>query len=263
MEGARLSKLLELKEWLTVPEAARHLSSLFGEEIGEPDVFRLALDGHLKLSIFFVNAVRVLSVILPPGEEETKSQRQIREYFFCEGELVRGVWDLIMIGAERNYVEAVYQRLISGTELEPDAGTTWLHQDGTTCVLEPAPSFPKGSILVVRKTELEKFEKRLPSLDLQQQTDVATTRAENAALRKRIEAVLDYARNRCPKSSKTKMAEHITKQHKNQGFSPSALRQILGGRYPPMKRFNLDGLGCYIYDALLSPLWKSESAEVI
>lgn|GEM_PF-487871 len=49
------SKLFKLKEWLTVPEAARHLSNLFGEAVSEADVLRLALDGHLKLSVNFVN----------------------------------------------------------------------------------------------------------------------------------------------------------------------------------------------------------------
>ena len=48
-------KLWKLKEWLTVPEAARHLSIMFGEDVNEADVLRLALDGHLKLSINFVN----------------------------------------------------------------------------------------------------------------------------------------------------------------------------------------------------------------
>jgi len=49
------SKLLKLKKWLTIPEAARHLSNLFEEEVSEADVLRLALDRHLKLSVYFVN----------------------------------------------------------------------------------------------------------------------------------------------------------------------------------------------------------------
>lgn len=53
-----MSKLLKLKEWLTVPDAARHLSIAFGEEVSEADVLRLALDGHLKLSVNFVNHAR-------------------------------------------------------------------------------------------------------------------------------------------------------------------------------------------------------------
>jgi hypothetical protein len=50
-----LKKLLKLKEWLTVPDAARHLSILFGEDLSEADVLRLGLDGHLTLSVDFVN----------------------------------------------------------------------------------------------------------------------------------------------------------------------------------------------------------------
>lgn len=50
-----MSKLFKLKEWLTLPDAARHLSIAFGEEVSQADVLRLALDGHLRLSVNFVN----------------------------------------------------------------------------------------------------------------------------------------------------------------------------------------------------------------
>lgn len=49
------SKLLKFKEWLTVPAAAKHLSVICEEEVSEADILRLALDGHLKLSVNFVN----------------------------------------------------------------------------------------------------------------------------------------------------------------------------------------------------------------
>jgi len=41
------SRLLKLKEWLLVPEAAKYLSMLFNEEVKETDVLRLALGKHL------------------------------------------------------------------------------------------------------------------------------------------------------------------------------------------------------------------------
>lgn len=50
-----MGKLFNLREWLTVAEAARHLTSLFGEEVVEADVLRLALDGRLTLSVNFIN----------------------------------------------------------------------------------------------------------------------------------------------------------------------------------------------------------------
>ena len=46
-----MSKLFKLKEWLTVPDAAQHLSGVFGEPVTEADVLRLGLDGHYKLSV--------------------------------------------------------------------------------------------------------------------------------------------------------------------------------------------------------------------
>ena len=46
-----MSKLLKLKTWLTLDDAARHLSLMFGETVSKADVLRLALDGRLTLSI--------------------------------------------------------------------------------------------------------------------------------------------------------------------------------------------------------------------
>lgn len=57
--GDVVSKLFKLKEWLTVLDAAEHLSITLGENISEADVLRLALDRHLKLSANFVNNAKV------------------------------------------------------------------------------------------------------------------------------------------------------------------------------------------------------------
>lgn len=48
-------KLLDLKAWLTLSEATRHLTELPGEPVSEADILRLALDGHIVLSALFVN----------------------------------------------------------------------------------------------------------------------------------------------------------------------------------------------------------------
>ena len=52
------SKLFKLKKWLKIPEAAKHLSVMFDEEVTEADVLMLGLDRHLKLSVNFVNHTR-------------------------------------------------------------------------------------------------------------------------------------------------------------------------------------------------------------
>lgn len=53
-----MGKLFNLKEWLTVADAARHLSIVFGEDVTEADVLRLALDRRLRLSVYFANYAR-------------------------------------------------------------------------------------------------------------------------------------------------------------------------------------------------------------
>lgn len=53
-----MSKLLRLKEWVTLPEAARYLAIAFGEDVTESDVLQLAINERLRLSIRFVNKVK-------------------------------------------------------------------------------------------------------------------------------------------------------------------------------------------------------------
>jgi hypothetical protein len=149
-----LSKLLKLKEWLTVPDAARHLSTLLEPGVGEADVLRLALDGRLKLSVFFPKATPAFSgamivtdnltdhlpddrVWTSEGNEEDDFDAYMQEYYgwssnedtiliekttkqvlqvatHCE---VSGVFDLAMLGGVRDYIEHEYRRLISNNPI--------------------------------------------------------------------------------------------------------------------------------------------------
>lgn len=42
-----MKKLFRLREWLTVDEAARHLTSVLEEEVGPADILRMGLEGHI------------------------------------------------------------------------------------------------------------------------------------------------------------------------------------------------------------------------
>ncbi|KAB2309542.1 hypothetical protein F8A87_09775 [Betaproteobacteria bacterium SCN2] len=64
-----MGKLTNLKEWLTVSDAAKHLSIVFGEEVIEADVLRLALDGRFRLSVYFVNYAKARCGRVVPWEE--------------------------------------------------------------------------------------------------------------------------------------------------------------------------------------------------
>jgi len=134
-----LKKLLKLKDWLTVPDAARHLSILFGEDVTEADVLRFALDGRLKLSVDFVNhATARCGKIIPLAEAEIKKIPAlhgdgvigvVKNGFYLEDDKVfsfsgdtvvsiDGIWDLPMLGAERLDVEHKYQFLTGGPSVE-------------------------------------------------------------------------------------------------------------------------------------------------
>lgn len=143
-----MKKLLKLKEWLTIPDAAKHLSIVFDEDVSEADVLRLALDGQLQLSVHFVNqatarrgntvplseaktepgipfgldgkpfepdeVIRGLRIFIkhPDGQVEEKVVQFSKEIIHIDG-----VWDLPMLGGEQLYIEHKYQMLTNGVEV--------------------------------------------------------------------------------------------------------------------------------------------------
>ena len=70
-------KLMDLKEWLTIPETAKYLSNPMKEEVSETDIFRLLLDGHLKLSVKFVNMAYAMRGKIVSKEEVEYSESEL------------------------------------------------------------------------------------------------------------------------------------------------------------------------------------------
>jgi hypothetical protein len=134
-----MSKLFKLKNWLTIDEAARHLSGAFTESVTEADVLRLALDERLKLSVNFVNPVVVkLGTLIkkedvPYEELVGKNGRKYRAYISAQhvtddGRIyifdakdpaynLRGVCDIPMGDGIQLEVERRYQIMTGGPEL--------------------------------------------------------------------------------------------------------------------------------------------------
>lgn len=138
-----MSKLLKLKKWLTVEDAAKRLSISVGEDVTEADILRLALDGHLTLSVYFVNHAKGRPVRIEllssqhfsnaPSLFEYGPPRCVsidgavlpnkKEVLIYEGdeqkpECLEGVWDLLMLGAEKLDVEHAYQSLTGGPAVD-------------------------------------------------------------------------------------------------------------------------------------------------
>jgi hypothetical protein len=119
-----------------VPEAARHLSILFEEEISEADVLSLALDGLLRLSVLFVNRAFACcgQIITERHYFEDRPGRVILGFdeALQHDERIQcmyGVWDLMMRGAEKDHVEREWQKLTDGPAVKDEYGEA--------CAFEP------------------------------------------------------------------------------------------------------------------------------
>lgn len=144
-----MRKLFKLREWLTIDEAARHLTIVLGEEVAPADVLRLGLDGHLNLSANFVNHARAhLGRVVPYKDVPKMEMPPIRSdgmpgsetFTFPRGLLIDpvdkltddtpfvcfdkaaisidGIWDLAMKGGEAIEVEHRFQELTDGPPVE-------------------------------------------------------------------------------------------------------------------------------------------------
>lgn len=129
VKGDVMKKLFKLKEWLTLEETSRRLTTSFQESVSAADCLQLALDGHIKISALieksrygvlckkdgtsndflsgFVDSMKksgkFTDEIIKSAEESVYSfpdEIKLRKY----GNVFRlrdGVYDLPMIGAER------------------------------------------------------------------------------------------------------------------------------------------------------------------
>ena len=155
-----MGKLFKLKQWLTVEDAAKHLSIVFGEDVSVADLYRLALDLELTLSVRFVNGTHGRAGVLVPINEATYKEvtglsvSPIRLYggpkISTDGVeshilqledcvvTLEGVWDLPMIGGERIAVEQIYQQITYGTDATnvPMDGAFVQSIDGQLCQLQ-------------------------------------------------------------------------------------------------------------------------------
>lgn len=154
--------LYKLQEWLTVPDAAAHLSAAFDEhQVTEADVYRLGLDGHLTLSVNFVNAAHGrIGKLVPREQIEVRGTPELGmtarpltgNHYISETEVLQldqpeaiatisGIWDLAMIGNEREHVRRRFLSLTGAPSVTGlSAYGAFVNQpDGTWCRLIEVP----------------------------------------------------------------------------------------------------------------------------
>lgn len=147
-----MNKLIRLKSWLSVQEAAKHLSTVLAEEVTEADIYQLGMERRLTLSVNLVNRAEAkIGKIVPLSECEKVElpgligNGPVTVYpgavTLNDGTAIKleaamrtidGIWDLPMIGGEFHTVSNRYHLLSGGPEDEMIAihGSFLLGDDG-------------------------------------------------------------------------------------------------------------------------------------
>lgn len=189
-----MSRLFKLKEWLTLDEAAQHISTAIDENVEIKDLLRLALDKHLTLSVNFVNHAQARKGELV-GPEDVKIAGKLAPWFaeaiekiaiehgndpaIAHQEIVLslgveeglflnldkkvssidGIWDLPLWGNEHLDIQHKYQQLIGGPEVTLVCiEGTYVRRGNIACEVQESweeNEYQKGS--EAQKKDIENF----------------------------------------------------------------------------------------------------------
>jgi len=187
-----MRKLLKLKQWISLPEAAQYLSTVLEEPVSIRDLYAIALDGNLKLTIalprsLLANPIFVFNnrderdAAIEKGLERLNVERVGSNACFGESTLHEGFFDLAMLGGEIEFLrymaftptdEPYDSMSFDETILRDEKGMllgplTYLRVDGRP--VEEVPwygNFPDDVQIIVRVTEIERLVRSItPSAD--------------------------------------------------------------------------------------------------
>jgi len=132
-----MSKLLKLKKWLTLDDAALHITREIKATITVTDLYLAALEGKLKLSVYFVNnAHGITGELCNVGDIENQLAQQTFDTKERTVHCMEGVWDLTMQGQEALEVKGYFEQSNSGIEVTTlSENGILLQQNDVTCQL--------------------------------------------------------------------------------------------------------------------------------
>lgn len=129
-----MSRLLSLREWVSLADGAAYLQRQLAEDVREADLIRLAMDGMLQLSVRFVNQALARCGALDGVEPQFDDVGQLAIRFAEDPEVIDGVWDILPVASGLIELERRYQRLSGGAEvtLWTAGGVYLVSPDGRT-----------------------------------------------------------------------------------------------------------------------------------
>jgi hypothetical protein len=136
-----MNKLFKLKKWLTLKQAIDYISVVLDEPVTEADIYRLALDDHLTLSLNLVSGAyvhlgHIREMRLTPRDNDSPCEPDFElipseaiDNTFLAGNgaatldtdrvnHISGVWNLHPIGAGRHKLEFDYHQLVDGISVK-------------------------------------------------------------------------------------------------------------------------------------------------
>lgn len=179
-----MNKFLKLKEWVTLSDAANHLTAISNEKIASTDIVQFAIDGHIKLSLFLLEptlACTAEAIDMFPGDPESPKIMKVDP---AQGSHLRGLADFYDYGSNEIYT-CIYSLLKTGKP-SPSHPFVYLEQNGVIYELrnkshgtdtKEARSIPENSEVVIRISELTNLQERF------RPTDTLGTRERNNLLR--------------------------------------------------------------------------------
>lgn len=151
------NRLYDLKDWLTVSEATNHLAAILSFDrraFSEKDVLQFALEGKLKLSIFFPSDHSVRKAEFLPMAKKRLEDRTV---------LPGGMFDLLIIEGGINYLSFEINNVHKRRSTKPlfienRAGEKFcLIEDDYSWEPHFGNYLPEGCRLVIRKKQLDNF----------------------------------------------------------------------------------------------------------
>jgi len=174
--------LRRLREWLTLKEAADELSEDLGERVSIADVLRLAIDGHLRLSLYLPAPLRGLCQRI--GDEGLDPEETVQS--------LEGLCDVAMFGRTKRQVEHDCQFLLQNfVPIEGKRLGAHVEKGDFLCRLPPdegggsmssraASEFPQGSVICIRRETLEAFARQNATNQAPSQAALVTTQPDSA-----------------------------------------------------------------------------------
>ncbi|AIW16492.1 hypothetical protein VITU102760_05210 [Vibrio tubiashii] len=182
-----MSKLLKVKKYLTIEEAAVTLSNSLEEPVKVSDIYDLALENEITISIRLANKAFAVGgrYVNLEGHETGKFKADTDlltgesldvaysvsasdallveegKWLVFDDEIIAidGVWDLTMIGVERQIVHGLYQNEVGGALPKPSGSRSFLVERGDV-IYKLKTSLPlqlneaNSSALQIRLTDL-------------------------------------------------------------------------------------------------------------